>query len=90
MVQTKTRRIHKIVGLVFGIQLVFWTLSGLFFTLFPIEQVRGENLRTVINHGELDLSAVKISTLDKYSVSGARPDSAELKMFLSSPVCPSI
>ena len=38
-------RAHKLVGLVVGLQLLFWTASGLFFTLFPIEQIRGEHLR---------------------------------------------
>ncbi|WP_084420264.1 hypothetical protein [Henriciella litoralis] len=38
-------RAHKLVGLVIGLQLLFWTASGLFFTLFPIEQIRGEHLR---------------------------------------------
>ena len=44
----KARRIaqtHKLLGLVVGFQLLFWTASGLFFTLFPIEQIRGEHLR---------------------------------------------
>lgn len=39
------RRAHKILALVVGIQLLFWTVSGLFFTLYPIEQIRGEHLR---------------------------------------------
>lgn len=38
-------RTHKILGLVIGVQLLFWTLSGFYFTLFPIEQIRGEHLR---------------------------------------------
>ncbi|MEL6414304.1 MAG: hypothetical protein AAFQ15_05120 [Pseudomonadota bacterium] len=35
-------RLHKIIGVVVGIQLFFWTVSGLFFTLFPIEVIRGD------------------------------------------------
>lgn len=38
------RRAHKILGLVVGLQFLFWTASGLFFTIFPIEQIRGEHL----------------------------------------------
>jgi hypothetical protein len=37
------RKIHRWLGLVVGIQLVFWTASGLFFALNPIEKVRGES-----------------------------------------------
>ena len=38
------RRTHKILGLVIGVLFLFWTTSGLFFTLFPIEHIRGEHL----------------------------------------------
>jgi len=38
------RRAHKILGLVIGLQFLFWTASGLFFTIFPIEEIRGEHL----------------------------------------------
>jgi len=38
------RRAHKILALVVGLQFLFWTASGLFFTIFPIEQIRGEHL----------------------------------------------
>lgn len=38
-------RLHKVLGLVIGAQLLLWTLSGLFFALRPIEEVRGEHLR---------------------------------------------
>lgn len=40
------RRMHNVLGLVVGAQVVLWVASGLFFTLKPIEEVRGENLRT--------------------------------------------
>ena len=36
------RKIHRWLGLVIGLQLVFWTASGLFFSLNPIAKVRGE------------------------------------------------
>tara|TARA_R110002072_G_scaffold231648_2_gene389027 strand:+ start:393 stop:1091 length:699 start_codon:yes stop_codon:yes gene_type:complete len=38
-------RLHNILGLVVGGQVVLWIVSGFFFTIFPIEQVRGEHLR---------------------------------------------
>ena len=34
LVARRFSRLHKIVGIVVGIQLFFWTVSGLFFTLF--------------------------------------------------------
>lgn len=36
--------VHKWLALLVGVQIVFWVVSGLFFTLFPIEQIRSENL----------------------------------------------
>lgn len=37
-------RAHKWAGLILGLQILFWVTSGLFFTLFPIDQVRGRHL----------------------------------------------
>ena len=74
-------RSHKLVGLVIGLQLLFWTSSGLFFTLFPIEQIRGEHLRRAP-------ASVDLASLNKI----ARPDvelaanSAELKQILDRPI----
>ena len=36
--------VHKWLALLVGVQIVFWVVSGLFFTLFPIEHIRSENL----------------------------------------------
>lgn len=36
--------VHKWLALLVGVQIVFWVVSGLFFTIFPIEQIRSENL----------------------------------------------
>ena len=36
------RKMHRWLGIVVGIQLLFWTGSGLFFALNPIAKVRGE------------------------------------------------
>jgi uncharacterized iron-regulated membrane protein len=37
-------RLHKWIALIVGVQLFLWTASGLFMTIFPIEEVRGEHL----------------------------------------------
>ena len=36
--------VHKWLALLVGIQIVFWVVRGLFFTVFPIEQIRSEHL----------------------------------------------
>jgi uncharacterized iron-regulated membrane protein len=37
------RKSHRWLGLLIGIQLLLWTVSGLYFTLIPIEAIRGED-----------------------------------------------
>lgn len=36
--------VHKWLALLVGVQIMFWVVSGFFFTLFPIEQIRSEHL----------------------------------------------
>lgn len=80
------RRIHNVLGLVLGVQVLFWMVSGLFFTLFPIEQVRGSNLRQDIAHGVLDLGDISVTANEASSHLGGTPEHAELTMFLGNPV----
>ena len=44
-------RLHRLLGLVIGAQLLIWTVSGFFFTLKPIDQVRGSHLRADMTLG---------------------------------------
>jgi len=84
----KLRKLHNIVGLVFGIQMLFWVASGLFFTLFPIEQVRGSNLRVPIDHGQLVFDDAPISAAQAADALRTRAPvkAAELGTFLGEPV----
>lgn len=36
--------VHKWLALLVGVQIVFWVVSGLFFTIIPIAQIRSEHL----------------------------------------------
>ena len=57
------RRIHRYLGLVIGVQLFLWTLSGLIFSWNSIKSVRGEDL---IRHQEpIDLTEFKIKSFDE-------------------------
>lgn len=49
--------VHKWLALLVAVQVVFWVASGLFFTLYPIEQVRGEHLIRHAQPDSLDSSA---------------------------------
>ena len=40
------RESHRWLGLIAGIQLLLWTISGLYFTIVPIETIRGNHLLT--------------------------------------------
>ena len=43
--QRIVRKSHRYLGLVLGIQFLFWTVGGLYFSWTKIEEIRGENLR---------------------------------------------
>lgn len=38
------RKTHRWLGLLMALQIIAWMLSGLWFSLFPIEEIRGEHL----------------------------------------------
>ena len=57
------RRAHKILALVVGAQFLFWTASGLFFTIFPIEKIRGEHLVHAEYPGALGDDAASLAPL---------------------------
>ncbi len=38
------RKLHRWLGLLVAIQIIAWMASGLYFSLFPIEEIRGEHL----------------------------------------------
>lgn len=40
------RKIHRWLGFIAGVQLLAWTVSGLYFTIIPIEEIRGGHLLT--------------------------------------------
>lgn len=50
--------VHKWLALLVGIQIVFWVVSGLFFTLFPIQQIRSENLIRPAQTQTIDTAAM--------------------------------
>lgn len=44
------RKLHRYFGLIIGIQFLFWTLGGIFFTWSNIEQIRGNTNRKAEIH----------------------------------------
>ena len=46
MINITLRKLHRWLGLLAGLQLLAWTVSGLYFTLIPIDEIRGNHLLT--------------------------------------------
>lgn len=79
-------RLHKLLGLIIGLQVLFWTVSGFYFTLFPIETIHGDPWRTPVDHGSLQTSNVQLSILDVELIYGGPIRTASLEMFWDQPV----
>ena len=48
------RKVHRWLGLLMALQIVAWMASGLWFSIFPIEEIRGEHLTHPSQQLELD------------------------------------
>ena len=55
------RLFHKYLSLVISIQLLLWTISGIYFAFNKIELVRGEQYLIEQNHSKLNLKEVESS-----------------------------
>ena len=78
-------KVHKWLALLMAIQILFWFVSGLFFALFPIEQVRSEHVRAEqpARDVPLGLGADGLLRLGSAGVTGEK---VELRMLLERPV----
>ena len=43
----KIRKTHRYLGLLIGIQFLFWTISGLYFSWTNIDQIHGDQFRNL-------------------------------------------
>lgn len=57
------RKAHRYLGVIFGIQFLFWTLGGLYFSWTNIKQIRGEDIRKEEPSLLLDSSTVSLSAI---------------------------
>ena len=80
-----TTKIHKWLALLMAIQLLFWFVSGLFFAVFPIEQVRSEHAiaEPAARAVPFDTAADGLLRLGSAGVSGEK---VEIRMLLDRPV----
>lgn len=77
-------QVHKWVGLVVGIQVLFWVGGGLVMTAIPIETVRSEHRLKTQTHVALPLDQV-LPPAEVARLSGVSPIRAELKTTLRGP-----
>ncbi|WP_444998042.1 hypothetical protein [Aliikangiella sp. IMCC44359] len=41
------RKAHRYIALIVGVQLLFWSVGGFYFTLFPISEIHGSHLKSM-------------------------------------------
>lgn len=79
-------KVHKWLALLMAIQILFWFVSGLFFALVPIEQVRSEHAVAEQPAAPVDLLAASAG-LQRIQASGAASgEKVEIRTLLGRPV----
>ncbi len=85
----RMRKWHRWLALIVGVQVLLWTVSGLFMSFVPIETVRSENLIKTPDFIPLKIRADFTSAAEAIEYSGMSPDSIKeikLKILLDTPV----
>ncbi len=59
------RKTHKWVGLVLGIQILFWFISGFLMSFMPIDEVRGDHLLKPTTQAAVRLEQLDLSILSQ-------------------------
>lgn len=63
------RKLHKYLSLAISVQLLLWTISGIYFSFNKIEQIRGEHLRSTDSYvTELDFSTLTLPKAESVEV----------------------
>jgi|TARA_B110000495_G_scaffold153744_1_gene136862 hypothetical protein len=91
MRKLNSRTIHRYLSVVIGVQLLFWTISGLIFAWNPIGKVRGEHLTRKpqsVDLSQFELKSVNelVANLDTEKESSNKLLGATLRMLLADPV----
>lgn len=80
------RQAHNLLGQIVGAQVLLWVASGLFFTLQPIETVRGEHLRAGPGAALPPLPEGGVAIEDIVATAGEPVQSIRLKPWLDGAV----
>lgn len=83
-----TRKWHKWLALVVGVQLLFWTLSGLFMSAVPIEIIKSEHLVKDLPQQVIspDVNLISVQEAISRVETEGSVVGLEIKTFLDSPV----
>ena len=88
MKKITSRKFHRLLSIVIGIQLLLWTVSGLIFSWNPIKKVRGEDL--IRQQDPLDLSSWDLKDISEIIKSNRNAKTTvhqvKLKTVLGKPV----
>jgi uncharacterized iron-regulated membrane protein len=76
-------KVHKWLALLMAVQILFWFASGLFFAIFPIEQVRSEHAIAEQTPVPVDLAAAAAGLA---RLTGPPAEKVELRSLLGRPV----
>ncbi len=72
------RKTHRTLGLVIGVQLLFWSASGAYFSWNAIKGVRGENM--IRSHEPIDLKNSQLISLNEFVNSEAVAEFSDRKL----------
>jgi hypothetical protein len=72
-----TRRVHKWIAILVGVQAVLWTLSGFYMTVVHIDTIRGNHLVNVAKPRPVPASAI----IDPLTAAGALAGAQTVKLY---------
>ncbi|MEO2173144.1 MAG: hypothetical protein ABGY96_03515 [bacterium] len=83
------RKTHRWLGVVAAIQLLIWTSSGLFFSIIPIDDIRGSHLiekRAAFRLGHVRMVSPSSLVREHKELSNVSLDQVQIKQRLTTPV----
>ncbi|WP_199729934.1 PepSY domain-containing protein [Aquimarina sp. AD10] len=82
-----TRKWHRYLGVILGVQFLLWTIGGLYFSWTTIDEIRGDNLKNEVPILSKDVNYITPTNFIKqYFNSSDRITSLELTTVLEQPV----
>lgn len=61
----KFRKTHRFLGIFIGIQFLFWTISGLYFSWTDIDKIHGDHYKKTVDNANVFLPLIKDTLLQQ-------------------------